>query len=505
MVKNSKICICSCPEKYVTLLCMNVPQQGVCLYEQLAHELGQQIVNGVYAVGGKLPSIRRLCRQRRISVATAMQALSILESRGLIEARPRSGYFIRRRRSDGIPEPEPTCCDLRPHAVGVSDIVNQVFRQAGDETRIPLGAGVPHADLLPIDRLSRYLATAIRDKPIYLGRYGNCSGHPDYIRQLARRFDMNDCVVSTDEIIATAGAMEALNLAIRAVTRPGDVVAVESPCYFGILEILESFGLKALPVPSTCESGIDLELLRDAIDRHPVKAVALVPTFSNPNGSCLSEDRRKQLLELLAEYDLPLIEDDLYGDLQFSGERVRPVKAFDTDGRVLYCGSFSKSLSPGIRIGWVAAGRYAGQVKHLKLISTLTTPFINQIAVARFLEGGAMDRHLRRLRSTLSTQVAQVADHVLQAFPEGTAISRPKGGFFLWVQLPEGVDALELFNMAAEDGIHIVPGQVFCPHGNITNRIRLSCAQPSDHRIRSGIARLGQMVRTLQRKGLRTR
>jgi len=484
---------------------MSTRQQDAYLYEQLVQELSQQIIDGVYSVGEKLPSIRRLCAQRRVSVATAMQALSILESRGIVEARPKSGYFIRRRQYDSTPEPGPSIADLRPQAVGVSDIVAQVFRQAGEEAKIPLGAGVPCADFLPIERLSKFLAAAIREKPIHLGRYGAVSGHTDYIKQLARRFGMGDCVIPTEEIVATAGAMDSLNLAIRAVTKPGDVVAVESPCYFGILEILESLGLKALPVPSTCEGGIDLNLLAEGIEQYPVKAVALVPTFSNPNGSCLSEEKRKKLLALLSEHDLPLIEDDLYGDMQFSGQRVRPVKAFDTTGRVLYCGSFSKCLSPGLRIGWIAAGRYSERVRRLKFISTVNTPIINQLAVARYLEGGAMDRHLRHLRSALETQVAQVAEHVLQAFPEGTAMSQPKGGFFLWVQLPEGVDALELFHLADADGIQIAPGQIFGPYASIRNRIRLSCGHPCDSRIQSGIERLGQLVRKLQKNRLRTR
>jgi len=298
------------------------------------------------------------------------------------------------------------------------------------------------------------------------------------------------------------GAMEGLNLAIRAVTKPGDIVAVESPCYFGILEILESLGLKALPVPGSCDDGIDLGLLEEAVQRHRVRAVALVPTFNNPNGSCLSEAKRCELLELLRDHDLPLIEDDLYGDLQYNGERARPVKAFDKEGRVLYCGSFSKCLSPGLRIGWIAAGRYAERVKRLKFISTLTTPASSQVAIARFLEGGAMDRHLRSLRSALQTQTSQIAERVLEAFPAGTAISQPKGGFFLWVQLPDGVDALSLFSLAEDEGIHIAPGPIFCPHGSIRNRIRLSCGHPCDDRIRGGIARLGQLVRHLQKGAL---
>jgi DNA-binding transcriptional MocR family regulator len=484
---------------------MKTGPEETYLYEQLAQELSEQISDGVYAVGEKLPSVRKLCAQRRISVATAMQALSILESRGMVEARPKSGYFIKQRHYGRVPEPGPSLSDLRPQTVGVSDIVAQVFRQAGEADKVPLGAGVPCPDLLPIDRLSKFLAAAIREKPIHLGRYGAFSGHPDYLRQLARRFGMQDCVIPTDEIVSTAGAMDSLNLAIRAVTKPGDVVAVESPCYFGVLQILESLGLKALPVPSTGENGIDLDLLAEGIEQHPVKAVALVPTFSNPNGSCLAETKRKQLLELLSDHDLPLIEDDLYGDLQFSGERIRPVKAFDTEGRVLYCGSFSKCLSPGLRIGWIAAGRYSERVRRLKFISTVNTPIINQLAVARYLEGGAMDRHLRQLRLALETQVAQTAEQVLQAFPEGTAISQPKGGFFLWVQLPEGVDSLELFHLADREGIQIAPGQIFCPYASIKNRIRLSCGHPLNENIKAGIQRLGELVRKLQKAGLKAR
>lgn len=350
---------------------MTTTRQDAFLYEQLARELNQQIADGVYRVGEKLPSIRRICTQRRVSVATAMQALSILESRGMIEARPRSGYFIRQRQYGLVKRPAPSNEHICPRNVGVSEIVAQVFRQTGNDGKVPLGAGIPHPDLLPSDRLSRFLAGVVRENPSYLGRYGSYQGHPDYIRQLAKRFAMRDCVISSDEIIATNGAMESLNLAIRAVTKPGDLVAVESPCYFGILQILESLALKALPIPSTCEKGIDLDLLEEGIRKHRVKAVVLTPTFSNPNGSCLSEPKQKQLLNLLTRHDLPLIEDDLYGDLHFSGENLRPVKAFDTDGRVIYCGSFSKCLSPGIRIGWIAAGRYTNAVRRLKVISNL--------------------------------------------------------------------------------------------------------------------------------------
>lgn len=253
------------------------------------------------------------------------------------------------------------------------------------------------------------------------------------------------------------------------------------------------------------------------LTQHSEKALAWIDDLrrGSKRGYTTSDSRFGRIVTELRRIDRDTLKhliseakpsgNDLYGDLHYSGQRVRPVKAFDAEGRVLYCGSFSKCLSPGLRIGWIAAGRYSERVRRLKFISTVNTPIINQLAVSRYLEGGAMDRHLRRLRSALETQVAQVAEYVLQAFPEGTAISQPKGGFFLWVQLPEGVDALDLFHLADADGSHIAPGQIFCPYASIRNRIRLSCGHPCDDQIRLGIERLGELVRKLQKKGLRTR
>ncbi len=471
---------------------------GEYLYERIARQLDVQIQEGVFRVGERLPSVRQLCASERVSPASAMQALSLLESRGLIEARPKSGFFVRNRRADAAPSPKPTSCKLEPHIVGVSGVVAQVFYQAGDDKMVPLGAALPDPRLLPNERLSRCLAQLARSEPECLGRYDIQAAHPELLRQLVRRFASYGCHVPQEEIVVTFGAMEALNLAIRAVTRPGDIVAVESPCYFGILEILESLGLRALPVPGTCEEGIDLGLLEDAIERHRVKALVLVPSFNNPNGSCMSDAHRERLINLLADHAIPLVEDDIYGDIHFGPERPRPVKALDRDGLVLYCGSFSKTLSPGLRVGWVAGGRYAEQVQRLKYISTITTPSINQLAIARFLESAAMDRHLRTLRQAFRTQVAQVSEAVLESFPAGTALSQPAGGFYLWVQLPERVDALELHRLAAEESINIAPGQIFCPHTDITNRIRLSCGYPCDERIRKSIRTLARLVRQLE-------
>jgi len=261
--------------------------------------------------------------------------------------------------------------------------------------------------------------------------------------------------------------------------------------------------LEVILIPGTSEEGIDIELLADAIERHPIKALVLVPSFNNPSGSCISERNRIQLLKILADHDLPLVEDDIYGDLHFGPERPRPVKAFDKDARVLYCGSFSKSLSPGLRVGWVAGGCYAEAVRRLKFISTINTPSVNQLAIARFLDSGAMDRHLRKLRHALQTQVVQTAEAVLANFPSGTALSRPAGGYVLWVTLPESVNALDVFRRAIEENIYVAPGHIFCPVSDIPNRLRLSCGSPFTKRISDAIERLGKIIRSLQQNSIR--
>lgn len=468
------------------------------LYERIARRLKAQIDGGDLRVGDRLPSIRQLCARERVSPASAMQAMALLESRGMIEARPKSGFFVRHRRIDGVAPPTPFPAKMEPHAVGVSDAVAHVFRQAGNPRMVPLGAALPAPGLLPNEKLSRCLARVVRQQPERMGHYEIAPGHPELLRQLGLRFAASGCAIPREEVVVTIGAMEALNLAIRAVSEPGDIFAVESPCYFGILEILESLGLRALPVPATCEDGIDLDLLADAIEQYPVKALVLVPSFSNPNGNCLSDERRQKLMALLRDHGLPLIEDDIYGDLHFGDERPRPVKALDTEGLVLYCGSFSKSLAPGLRVGWVAAGRFAEKVRHLKFISTITTPAINQLAIARYLEGGGMDRHLRKLRRAFQDQVARIAETILEYFPPGTALSQPAGGFFLWVQLPESVDALDLHRLASDEGVTIAPGQIFSPHGAIRNRVRISCGNAFDERTRAAIKILARLIRKLE-------
>lgn len=480
-------------------------------YQRLSLSLRRLIVNGTLRGGERLPSVRALCRREAVSPATALLAYAELERAGLVEVRERSGHYVRSapRVGGGAGErgeaPRSLHTVAEPTRVGVSDEVARIFAEAANPLLVPLGAAIPAPELLPLRELGRCLAAAARREPDSIGRYDFGRGHEGLRRALARRFAEIGCEIAPDEITITAGAMEALNLAVRATTRPGDVVVVESPGYFGLLEILESLGLKALPVSGDCERGLDLEALASALEDHPVKAVVLVTSYSNPTGACLDADKRRRLVGLLADYGVPLIEDDIYGDLNFGDERPRPARAWDRGGEVLYCGSFSKALAPGLRLGWVAGGRFQERVQRLKTITSVGTAGTAQAALAEYLDGPGYDRHLRRLRRAFAAQVRHTRELVLAHFPDGTVVSDPAGGCFVWVQMPVEIDALELHRLAAERGVGIAPGTLFCPHGRYRNYVRLGCGQQVTARVEAAIRTLGELVARLGREALRPR
>lgn len=469
------------------------------LYEQVAERLGDAIATGTLRPGERLPSVRELSTRERVSISTVLQAYVHLESMGLVETRPQSGHYVRRRERPLPAEPQ---VSSRPPTtaspVSVSALVARVYRSASDPRMVPLGAVIPSAELLPTRRLNRELALLARESGELAVAYDMPPGCPELRRQLARRALDWGCALGADDFITTCGASEALHLSLLAVARTGDTIAIESPAYYGTLRTIESLGMRALEIPCHPRHGMDLEALEAVLARRRVAAVLVVPSFSNPLGSCMPEANRQRLVKLLAQHDTPLIEDDIYGDLHFGPERPRPCKAFDTEGLVLLCGSFSKTLAPGYRVGWVAPGRYRERVELLKFAQTVATPTLPQLAIARFLQGGGYDRHLRTLRRRLAAQVERMREAIAEHFPEGTCATCPSGGAVLWVELPPSVDALVLHERALEAGISIAPGPIFSAQAQrYAHHIRLNCGHPWSPRIEAAMATLGSLARSL--------
>jgi DNA-binding transcriptional MocR family regulator len=472
------------------------------LYERVAAELADLIDRGTYRVGDRIPSVRELSRQRHVSINTVNEAYAQLENRRLIEARPQSGYYV----ACPLPEPEAPTASGAPRRKLAAKTVELgsgplgVMRTLADPDLVPLGRGVPNPELLPVEKLTRMLATESRRFRLESVTYAGAKGLKRLRTQIAKRSLDAGCRLTPDDVVVTSGCVEAVTLALQATCRPGDTVAIGSPVYYTFLNSIQELGLKVLEIPSTPREGMSVEVLAYALRHHQVRACIVIANFNNPLGSVMPDERKAELVRLLRSHDVPLIEDDVYGELGFGLHRPTATKAFDEDGLVLYCSSFSKTLAPGFRVGWIAPGRYLDQVQRLKAVFSLASASPTQLAVAEFLTSGGYDRHLRALRKTYSAQLGNVRAAIAQAFPEGTRVTRPEGGFVLWVELPPEVDGLKLHQQALRKGIAVAPGTLFTTSDRYRNCIRVSGAFWSG-RIREAIRTLGGIASSMARGG----
>lgn len=466
------------------------------LYEQVAEEISGLIDQGTFRAGDRVPSIRQLSRRLDVSINTVMQAYSMLEDQCLIEARPQSGYYVRSRVPE-IREPDLQSRSFTaPTTVTISELCQQVMRNMMNRDLLPLGSAIPCARNLPIDKLNRIMAGELRRFGEQSVMYQMPPGYERLRVQIARRALVAGISSGPDDIMVTSGCVEAVFLALRATCHAGDTIAVESPFYFNFMQMIAELGLKALEIPSTPRDGISIEALRYAIEQSKISACLVITNFSNPLGSLMPEERKRELVELLASHEIPLIEDDIYGDLTFGNERPTAAKSFDRSALVIYCSSFSKTIAPGYRVGWSIAGRFQGEMERIKMIMNVAPSSPPQLAVAEFLATGGYDHHLRSIRRVHARNMSQMADAVARYFPPGTRMTHPAGGFILWVEMPEGTDAILLYHRALEKGISIVPGPLFSLSNKYGNHIRLSAAQ-WDEKIEHGIRTLGALAHEL--------
>jgi DNA-binding transcriptional MocR family regulator len=468
------------------------------LYEQLADSIAQSIQEGVLCRGDKLPSVRQASASRAVSPSTVFQAYYLLEARGLISARERSGYFVSGG-TVGMPtSPEPIAqMNEELTQVDVSELVFEVLESIRVKNVIPLGSAFPSPLLFPLNNLARTMAASVQMMDPWSSVDNLSPGDANLRRQIALRYMIDGLHVATNEIIITNGALEALNLCLMAVARPGDTILIESPTFYAALQSIERVGLSAVEVPSHPRDGIDLIAMELALERHQPKACWLMTNFQNPLGSLLSDEKKKALVALLTKYQVPLIEDDVYGELYFGDKRPTPAKAFDTEGLVMHCSSFSKCLAPGYRVGWVATGRYSKAIERLKLTTTLSASAPAQVALAQYLQKGGYDKHLRSLRHTLLVNQIKFTEAIERYFPDGTRLTVPQGGYFLWVKLPDGVNALEVHRIALANGISIAPGPIFSAQKRFTDYIRLNYGHIWDARMEASLSTLGSIVRDL--------
>ncbi len=469
---------------------------GFPLYHRVAGLLERAIAEGSLRTGDRLPSVRQLCQQHSVSASTVTLAYRWLENRALVDARPRSGYFVAPRHQP-LPEPE---LDMRMSSAGFvtsDDSTRELLNSADDPSLLPTSCTTPAGVLLPEARLRQLTASINRQHPEYASRY-HLAGSAALRHEIARRAVNAGVRLRPEEIIVTHGGTEALYLALRSVAQAGDTIAVESPTYFMLLEAIKGLGMRSLEIPTHPREGISLEAL-DFATRVPgaVKACMVIPNFHNPLGSLMPDANKRRLVALAAERQFTLVESDVYGETHFGDERPAVLKSFDTAADVILCSSFSKTVAPGYRVGWMAPGRHFKTAKTMKFCTSLTGARLQQEVLARFLANGGYDHHMRRLRAALKLQCQQMCDAVTRYFPAGCKLSRPVGGFILWIELPRQVDSRRVFELARHEHIGIAPGATFSCSNRFDHFIRIHYGDPWSAKLDQHLRRLGQIVAEL--------
>ncbi|KMQ68325.1 transcriptional regulator [Chryseobacterium sp. FH2] len=465
------------------------------LYREISNGIAAQIRNGVLKAGEKLPSVRTLCNDHQISMNTAKRVFLELESQSLIESKPQSGYFVSQLLSIRLPLPEISRPSLIANNSEPDELISKVYENIGKKDFTIFSIGIPSGDLLPQAKLKKEIINATRELKEGGTEFEELQGNLKLRRMIAVRSLAWGGNLNENDLITTNGGMNALSFCLMALGKPGDTIAIESPCYPGILQLANGLGLKVLELPTHPTTGIEIEALKKVIPK--INLCLLIPNFNAPLGSCMSDENKKEVVKLLAENSIPLIEDDVYGDLYFGVNRPKCCKSFDKGGNVLYCSSISKTLAPGYRVGWIAPGKYKDKILKLKLLHATSSISIVNEAVANFLKTGRYEKHLQQLRKTLQNNYQNYVRTIAEYFPEGTKTSRPQGGLSLWVEFDKTVKTAELYDLAIKQNISIAPGRMFTLQDQYENCMRLCIGLPWTENTELSLRKVGNLAKSL--------
>ncbi|WP_434017249.1 PLP-dependent aminotransferase family protein [Thalassotalea sediminis] len=464
------------------------------LYQQVIDFVEKQAKNGALRPGDKLPSLRKLGQQFGISVPTVKQAYVELERQGTISARPQSGYYLNAKHARTLQPMRAKWAQCQPVEVSCRSLIEQVYDAVHVPGTTALGISNPvnaHPPDKTLARLMRTVLTRTAEKAV---SYGPVNGDPKLRLTLALRYQELGVDVNHHDMVITNGAQEALSIALQCVANKGDIIAVESPCYFGLIELIESLEMKALEVYTCTEDGVCIDELEKVLNNHPVKACLFATAINNPLGSFMPESGRQRLVKLLESRDIPLIEDDVYSDLYLTENRPVPAQYYSEKGLVMTCSSFSKTAAPGYRVGWLIPGKFEETAKRIKRAQSCSTSMLQQWTLTDYLLSGDYDRHLHVLRKILRYNRERMIDLIAKHFPPETCISMPQGGSVLWVRCRSVVDTSYIFRQAISHGISFAPGQIFSPSGKYQHYMRISFGVKWSDDIDKAIEKLGELV-----------
>ncbi|SFN35411.1 transcriptional regulator, GntR family [Chryseobacterium oleae] len=465
------------------------------IYNEIADGIASQIRNGVLKAGDKLPSVRMMCQEHQVSMNTAKRVFLELESQSLIESKPQSGYFVSRLMSVKLPLSEVSRPSLMANNNEPDELISKVYENMGKKGITFFSIGIPSGDLLPQAKLKKEIINATRELKDGGTEYEELQGNLKLRRMIAVRSLQWGGNLSENDLVTTNGGMNALSFCLMALGKPGDTIAIESPCYPGILQLANGLGLNVLELPTHPTTGIEIEALRKVIPQ--INLCLLIPNFNSPLGSCMPDENKKEIVRILSENNIPLIEDDVYGDLYFGSTRPKCCKSFDKDGNVLYCSSISKTLAPGYRVGWIAPGRYKDKIMKLKLLHSTSSISIVNEAVANFLKSGRYEKHLHQMRKAVQSNYQNYVQTIADYFPEGTKTSRPQGGLSLWIEFDKKIRTTELYDLAIKQNISIAPGRMFTLQDQFENCMRLCIGLPWTEETRLCLQQLGNLAKKI--------
>ncbi len=471
--------------------------QPPLLYERVARLVETQIATGTLRANDRIPSVRSMSRTAKVSVSTVVQAYVHLENIGLIEARPQSGFYVRRPSAQPVAQPRAKVTRSRRPVSVATEMLDTCREAMSRRDIVPLNGAFTSPSMYPNQRLNNLTREVLRDRPYHAGEIIMPPGDPELRRQVAKRMALAGAPTDPEHVVITGGAMDAITLSLRVLCQPGDAVLVESPTYFGLLQVIEHLQLKVVEIPNRPGIGIDPEDVRNAVRGTRLGAAVLMPNFNNPAGTLTPDEAKREIVSILTGQEIPIIEDDIYGDLHYGSTRPSSMRAFDESGLVICCGSVSKTIALGYRIGWAVSPQFHAEIARAKFFSSVACPTLQQLVLARYYASGGYDRYLRRVRTALIQNSQLLIDAVAKHFPTGTRIARPAGGLVIWTELPAGVDANELFRTALASRIGIAPGVVFSAKADYRNYIRLSCGLPWSPTIERAIEKLGKLVGSL--------
>ena len=476
-------------------------------YKQIHRQVAEMVRDGLLEAGQKIPSVRELARSLGVSVKTVYNAYETLAAENIIETRGGSGTYVtaqpgvvtgtnlRTREEMGGEISELPPMRWEPYALRTDFFAMPVSRRR-TESLISLSQASPDPALFPFDRIKQVATTMLWYPKEFFFDRGNPQGYQPLVEYLEKEMALTGIPMAegANDIVLTGGFQRALSLVLDRILKPGQKVAIESPSYASILNLLIAKEIDYIPIPMDKE-GMDTEFLAAVLSRGEVKAVITVPTFHNPTGFTMSQARREHLLRLAARHRIPIIEDDWGRLIRYEGEAPAPLKASDQGGYVIHIGTFSKSFLPGLRIGWITVpSALTIPLLGSKLGSDKGDSFFTQALLHEFILKGHFAKHLRKSLTEYKKRRNVMCRSLKQGLPAGCRFSVPEGGLSVWVQLPARIKSIPLLSLAREAGVEFAPAAFFMPAREDAAALRLSFSRNSAEDIETGVKALCSVI-----------